>query len=393
MTVDSTQGTPTWLGAVNDRTGLALLLEHGPLTRNRICELAGVSKPTASLMMARLEQAGLIEQAGRSTGNPGRSAIVYRAALDRALGVAIDIDGHELRATLVDASGSTHPMITTQLSSDPDSRSAVDEVRTAITDACAAADTDPTLVRALLIGTPGYVDPHDEELSTETLPGWPTHGVRGLLATELGLRVRIENDVNLATIAERKSGSAMTASSFVMLWLGNGVGSSFDIGGALHRGASGGAGEIGFMPVSRAALALDPSAVLTQDFIGGNAVAAIGSAAGVPGEGFDEIIAALATHPARSAVFEQLAVRITHSVIPLLAVLDPELVVLGGPTNSAGGDELAAAVGRHIRELSRWRPVVASSSVTAPAVLRGARVLLGREVRAELLDSIALVGG
>ena len=49
MTANSATGTPAWLGAVNDRAGLAVLLEHGPLTRNRICELVGVSKPTASL--------------------------------------------------------------------------------------------------------------------------------------------------------------------------------------------------------------------------------------------------------------------------------------------------------------------------------------------------------
>ena len=76
MAVNSSQGTPAWLGAVNDRTGLAMLLEHGPLTRNRICELAGVSKPTASLMMTRLEQSGFIVQAGRQTGTPGPSPII-----------------------------------------------------------------------------------------------------------------------------------------------------------------------------------------------------------------------------------------------------------------------------------------------------------------------------
>ena len=50
-------GTPTWLRARNDRTAFRLLLEHGPLTRARLGELSGMSKPTAAQMLARLDTA------------------------------------------------------------------------------------------------------------------------------------------------------------------------------------------------------------------------------------------------------------------------------------------------------------------------------------------------
>ena len=66
-----TPGTPRLLRALNDRSALNLLLEHGPLTRTRLGELSGLSKPTASQLLGRLEAAGLVEPAGTLAGAPG----------------------------------------------------------------------------------------------------------------------------------------------------------------------------------------------------------------------------------------------------------------------------------------------------------------------------------
>jgi hypothetical protein len=74
-------------------------------------------------------------------------------------------------------------------------------------------------------------------------------------------------------------------------------------------------------------------------------------------------------------------------------VLDPELIVLSGPTGSAGGADMAELVAEHIRTMSRWYPEVVATTVRDNAVLQGARELLVTEVRAELLDRVALVGG
>jgi len=179
MAANSSTGTPSWLGAVNDRAGLAVLLEQGPLTRNRICELVGVSKPTASQMMSRLLTAGFIEERGRTSGSAGRSAVVYAARTDRPLGVALDLDAFELRATVVDATGDERPVVRRALPHDPTERSPVDEVSRAIADASQAAGTDPDVVHSIVIGIPGYVDPGETgELFSETLPGWPVRGLR-----------------------------------------------------------------------------------------------------------------------------------------------------------------------------------------------------------------------
>ena len=70
-------GTPRMLRGINDRAALDLLLEHGPLSRTRLGELTGLSKPTASQLLGRLEAAGLVVASGSSRGGPGPRAQLY----------------------------------------------------------------------------------------------------------------------------------------------------------------------------------------------------------------------------------------------------------------------------------------------------------------------------
>ncbi|RXZ46535.1 ROK family transcriptional regulator [Agromyces fucosus] len=386
----SAQGTPSWLGAVNDRVGLSALLDHGPLTRNRICELVGVSKPTASMMMTRLIAAGVVEERGQVAGNPGRSATLYAARTDRPLGVAIAIEADELRASVVDAAGGERPVVRTALSRDPADRDAVREVRTAIRDASEAAGTDPSVVHTVCIGTAGYVDPGEEgTLFSETLPGWPVSGLRQALATELGVSVFVENDVNLAAIAERESGAGEGRDVFALLWLGNGVGASFDVAGDLHRGSFGGAGEIGFLPLSAAAQALDEHAVTSQDLAGAVAVRRIAAAHGLDDADHRSALEAIAASPDRAAIVEEIGERVAHISLPLLATLDPGRLVLAGPTAIVGGQPLAEAVERGIRSISRWYPEVVATRIDHDPVLHGARAFLTAKVRDDLLGTVA----
>ena len=77
MAAPPTPGQPRLLRLLNDRSALDLLLELGPLSRVQICDLTGLSKPTASRLLARLEQAGLVSAVGTSSGGPGRNAVLY----------------------------------------------------------------------------------------------------------------------------------------------------------------------------------------------------------------------------------------------------------------------------------------------------------------------------
>ncbi|MGO4299535.1 ROK family transcriptional regulator [Leifsonia sp. RAF41] len=374
------RGTPGWLRETNDRTALSLLLEHGVLTRNRIGELSGLSKPTAAQMVSRLETAGLIHVVGEVSGGRGPNAASYAVRTDRMLGVAIDIDAEVIRSTVVDAAGEERPIAVTPLAG----RSPEVDVRLAIDAACEAAGVDPERVGAVCIGVQGALDPRTDELTyIETLPGWPKQGIRRRLGDALGRAVRIDNDVNLAALAERTDGAGRDAGGFALLWMGEGLGLSVDQGGSVHRGASGGAGEIGYLPIPRSAAELDADARDLQDLIGGPAVARLADAHGLSPQ-FD------GTPDAREAFLHELARRVAVGVVPVLALLDPELVVLGGATGQAGGPRLAALVTAELRPAWGDRSVVATG-VAAHPVLRGAREHLIGDVRDALFAEVSRI--
>ena len=201
-------GTPGLLRAMNDRAALALLLDHGPLTRAQIGELTGLSKPTASQVVARLEGADLISEVGSVAPTRGPSAVTYGIRGGRLHAVAVDVRPHQVVSTLVDPVGTEFPVADVGLPKAASGRSAVTDIRAAIDAACAAAGVDPQSVATAMVGLQGAVDPRTDDLAfTGLMPGWPRRNVRAELEAGLGIPVRIDNDVNLAAVAERNGGA------------------------------------------------------------------------------------------------------------------------------------------------------------------------------------------
>ncbi|MCA0253426.1 MAG: ROK family protein [Actinobacteria bacterium] len=372
MAVD--RGTPVWLRTVNDRTAFRLLLEHGPLSRSQLGELSGMSKPTAGQMIQRLERLGLIAPMGETAGARGPHAVAYGVRTDSLTGVAISILADRIEAVLVDPTDADHPVATIPTTGE---RSPAADVLGAAAAACAAAGVSQESVSVVVVGVQAAVDADVDRLSfTDTLPGWPETGARGHLEQVTGMAVILDNDVNLATMAERAAGSAGEVSDFVHLWLGQGLGAGVDIGGVLQHGASGSAGEIGYLEVPRSAIAIDPEATDYTDLLGEQAVRALLGGA--------DLTAALSRLPGNEPALVSLAERVAPLIQLLAAVLDPACVVLGGPTGVAGGKRLAALVQERIDDRLPIRP----SRAGGQAVLLGARRLLVESIRTRLEDRI-----
>ncbi|WP_438354563.1 ROK family transcriptional regulator [Microbacterium sp. CJ88] len=383
-------GTPTWLRAHNDRTALRLLLEHGPLSRSRLGALSGLSKPTAGQMIARLERAGIIEPMGEVAATRGPNAVVYGVRRDVVTGVAVSILADTIEAVLTDPVDSDRPVVVLPVTDA--ARSPETDVNAAIDAACRAAGVDRSSVSVVAIGVQAAVDVAADELSfTDTLPGWPQSGARGRIEAATGMIVILDNDVNLAAVAERARGAMTDASGFTYLWLGDGLGVGLDIDGRIQRGAAGSAGEIGYLEVPRSAAALDPAAVDFTDLLGGPAVAALLGAPHLP------LVEAL--RGADDGAWERIAERVGLLLAPVVSLFDPAAIVLGGPTGVAGGERLAALIQRRVDEglyprvdLRASRPHVAvrASATGDQSILLGARQLLVAHLRDRLETSIAI---
>jgi predicted NBD/HSP70 family sugar kinase len=387
-------GTPSLLRELNDRAALELLLAEGPLTRAQLSERTGVSKVTVSQMLARLEDRGLVMVAGEQAGGRGPNAALYSVVpssayvaglyveFDQVSAAIADVTGHRVANINVDPNGTDDPL---------------GMVRDAMGQACESAGIDFSDLSAVVIGSPGVLDPRTgAPRLAVNLPTWQ-EGVPDALGELLHTPVVIENDVKLAAMAERAGGVAAGLDDFAFVWLGVGLGLAAVINGQVRRGVGGAAGEIGWMPVHGAPLPAGnehPSKAGLQALAGGHAVQALaaehGFARATPADAITAALADLAVDPRGSgaAFIDDFAHRVAIGVAAVCVVLDPGLVVLGGTVGKAGGAELAARVAAEVPRLCLAGPTVVPTSVPDEPVLHGAMQAALAQARAGLLGSL-----
>ena len=403
-------GTPSLLRELNDRAALDLLLTEGPLTRAQLSERTGVSKVTVSQMLARLEDRGLVMIVGEQAGGRGPNAALYSVVPSSAYVAGLYVESDLVSAAVADVTG----RCVAEISVDPNGGDdPVGMVRDAVGQACESAGLDFSALSAVVIGSPGVLDPRTgAPRIAVNLPTWQ-EGVLDALREVLHTPVVIENDVNLAAMAERASGAAAGIDDFAFVWLGIGLGLATVINGQVRRGVGGAAGEIGWMPVHGAPLPAGnehPSKTGLQTLAGGFAVQALAAKYGFEGAtAADSVTAALAdlaqaegdmapggaaprtSRGAGAAFIDELAHRVSIGVAAVCCVLDPGLVVLGGTVGQAGGAVLAARVAEEVPRLCLARPTVIPSSVPGEPVLLGAMQAALAQARAGLLGSLGTV--
>ncbi|MGH3313241.1 MAG: ROK family transcriptional regulator [Streptomyces sp.] len=416
-----TPGTPRVLRAMNDRAALDLLLAEGPLSRGRIGKLTGLSKPTASQLLARLEAAGLVVVTGSSEGRPGPNAQLYAVNPAVAHVAGVDVTTHRILAGVADITGRTigtyelaTPPPTGAARSGPRHGGTADLVVRAVEGAAKAAHVHRTDLHRVVIGTPGAFDPSTGRLRYAShLPGWHSPTLLDELAAALPMSLDYDNDVNLAAVAEQRLGVAGGHEDFVLLWNQEGIGAALVIGGRLHRGRTGGAGEVGFLPVPGTALVRDPAHTNSggfQELAGANAVVRWAHELGLPHDPAAELHAKAADLVARAVLateggragpaggpgngdgphgelLRRFATGIATGLASMVAVLDPELIVLSGGVLTAGGEPLRELVRAELTELAVPRPLLVLGTVTEHPVLHGALESALATTRDEVFDT------
>jgi predicted NBD/HSP70 family sugar kinase len=381
-------GTPRLLRALNDRAALELLLARGPLTRAQLGELTGLSKVTASQLVERLEERGLVTRVGEQAGGRGPNAQLYAVRPETAHVVGVDVGPDRVVAACADITGEVIGRVeqSTRDTDDP-----VGVVHNAVVRAASEAQAQLTTVRRVVLGTPGLVDPATGDITFAfNLPRWH----RGLLAAlreDLHTPVVFENDVNLAAVAEAESGAARGVDDFVLVWLGVGIGLAIVLNGRLHHGSTGAAGEIGYLPVPGAPIPRDASRRAKPAFgqlAGSDAVRAVAREHGFrSASAADALRAAIAAGTAGGPVLDEVARRLALGVASSCVVLDPPLVVLAGEVGQAGGTALAERVQHEVAAITLVTPRVVPTELTEEPVLRGALRVALDAVRDEVFGS------
>jgi predicted NBD/HSP70 family sugar kinase len=377
---DATDSRLGLLRELGEQAVLETIFREGPITRPEIAAATNLSKPTVSSAVSRLEHVGLVHSIGTRPGQRGRKPVAYMVSDRAGFVVGGDIGGTNIRVAAADLFGET--ICDCRRATTKQGSRAVGvqllEMVSEVIDKAAATRGRPL---ALGISAPGVVDQTSGRVTSLAYNVTPEGGFDPLevIRDRFDLPVLVDNNVNLAAVGEKWFGLARGVSTMVFIAIGAGIGMGVIIDDQLVRGAHGAAGEIGYLPL--VGDPFDPRHRLhggLEDEVGAAGIVAAwrerraGDAPELasPHEVFD---LAGAGDPQARAVVENVASRLGAAIATVCAILDPELVVLGG---GIGASPLLL------------RPVRGAAAALVPITARIETSLLGD--RAALQGAIAV---
>ncbi|ADB53407.1 ROK family transcriptional regulator [Conexibacter woesei] len=379
-------GTPSLLRTINERSLLDLLRREGSMSRPELARETGLSKPTVSLALGKLEAAGLVREAGRHSHARGRAAVVYEPETRAGFVLGVDIGREFVRVAVADLAG----VVVARRDARNGARSAASVVRAVerlareVVDAAGLAWVD---IVHTVVGSPGTFDAASGRmLLAPNLPGWGRRGLVEDLRRVLSPSLAVENDANLAALGERSYGHGADADTFVFITLGTGVGMGIVLDGELYAGAHGMAGEIGFLPLSG-----DPGSPpdrvrgMVEDVLSAEGVVRSARELGMTGVETAKEIFAAARRGDELALrtVEREGERLALIVAAVAAIVDPQLVVLGGGIGT-NFELLRGALERELERITPLRTRVVDTMLGEDAVVLGA-IATGLDVAHELV--------
>src|SRR5437773_737940 len=363
---------PPLLKHLNERTVLETIRARAPVSRAEISRLAGISKPTVSLALQSLLEARLVREAKAEPGRPSYGAVFFEPVPDAAFVLGLDLGARFLRGAICDLGGAIRARQDVEIRG-ADAEGAL-KAFAALQDALIDASEVPNdAIDGAVVGVPGVVEADTATLRLATnVPGLEGRAFGEELRERLDLRVTLENDINLAALGERWLGVARGVDDFAFLSIGTGMGMGLVLGGKLHRGHNGAAGEVDWALAGLGREDVDPSAESLPALI--PRIAADGAWEGSLAALVDAravFSAARGGDRLARAVVDEVGRRIASHIAPIAAVADVALVVLGGGIG-ANGDLLLDRVRSLLADWMPYPPRVETSSLGEAAVLTGA---------------------
>ena len=370
----------------NRRLVIEALSQRGVASRAEIARITGLSRSTVSSLVTDLQRAGLVAERSADTpaevGQVGRPPVLI--ALDRSAGAVVGVDfGHShIAVAVADLSHTVLAEHWEQIDVDHNSVEGMDMAAQLVERALVEADVDRAQVLGVGMGMPGPISGDRQVVgSPSILPSWVGINAAVEMERRLSLPVRVENDANLGALAEWMWGAGRGFSDIAYIKASSGVGAGLVVGGRLHRGVGGTAGEIGHThfrdegDVCRCGNRGCVETVARTDVITSSISAGRGRELTVA----EVIDLARAGDPPAQRVIGDAGRYIGVAVANLCNLLNPQRVIVGGEL-SVAGDVL---LGPLSDSLSRYAIPTAAADVS---VVTGE---LGK--RAEVMGALALV--
>ncbi|MFI9274967.1 ROK family protein [Kitasatospora sp. NPDC052896] len=370
-----TGGDSSLLRRINAAVTLRSLRDGQAVTLTQLVGETGLSRPTVEGVIEGLVESGLVaevaqsQDGGRQRGRPARW-FRFRAEAGHTLGVEIGV--HGVRVVLADLTGRPIGRHDRPVDEALEAEERLGAVRSAVAEVLRRAGVSRDSLWAVGVGSPGIVDKDGSVRLGTALPGWTGLDLGARLRRSFRCPVLIENDANLAAIAEHWQGAAVGMGDVVFVLAGLSPGAGSLINGRLHRGFGGAAGEIG-------ALHLLGQEATPERLL---------STTGTPLDPLDEAAVARVLRLAREGdqvaqvAMDRFLRRLVHDVAALVLAIDPQLVVIGGW--AAGLDGVLEPLRERLALYCLRAPEVALSTLGEDVVALGALRLALDQVEEQL---------
>ncbi|MBA0124389.1 ROK family transcriptional regulator [Haloechinothrix sp. YIM 98757] len=237
----------------NRGTILDALATSGALSRADLARVTGVSRATVSSLVHDMLTDGLVvEERGKGTphkGGSGRPPILLRLATPPGVVVGVDLGHRHIRVAVAERTSVIRAERTIAFDVDHDAAGALDAAARLTEQALAEAGQDLGGVAGVGMGVPGPVDWRSGRITSAVLPSWRGLSPGAELERRLGHPVSVDNDAYAGALGELSYGAARGFDDVIYVKAAGGVGAGLVLGGRLHRGTSGIAGEVGHVQV------------------------------------------------------------------------------------------------------------------------------------------------
>lgn len=315
------------------------------LSRVELAASAGLAAQTVSNICRRLLDSELIMEAGKETSGPGKPRTILRLNPKGMYAIGLHIDPALTSYALLDAVGSVLVSVDepTDLSSPP--AEAVAAMGRRIRHIIADAGIPEQRIAGVGVATPGPVDASSGTVvDPPHMTGWHRVPLRDILQETTKLPVVMDKDVTAAAVAELWAGADASATDFIFVYIGTGIGAGLVLNDEVVRGASGNVGEIGHIITDPDGPPCDcgrrgcvkvtcmPETLVAQARAAGALPGLTeGQMPSLPDDVAALVAAADAGNSAAQDVLAQSARRLAGAVSVLTNLLDVERVVFGGP--------------------------------------------------------------
>jgi glucokinase-like ROK family protein len=233
---------------MNTKLILRVIRRKSPISRSEIVEETNLTAATVSRITSRLLEYGLIQETGYGASQGGRKPILLELNLRSMLVLGIDIEIDEIIGVIIDLNGKVIHRKEVDNQHNTGQQHIINLVKDTIDYLLKTKDYGVKII-GIGIGMHGLVD-YFRGVSVFTPAfGWSNVPVAALIEEEFGIPVILENNVRALTLGEKWFGSALNFSNFICIKVGEGIGSGIFTNGALYRGTSNSAGEIGHTTV------------------------------------------------------------------------------------------------------------------------------------------------